>query len=46
MLELFTHFAAWLTYGLLGLIFVILLANFVLVGWVINALGARLFAGF
>ncbi|MGM0569996.1 permease [Marinobacter sp.] len=34
-----------MTFRLLGLIFVILLANFMVVGWVINAIGPWLFAG-
>ncbi len=35
-----------MTFRLLALIFVILLANFMVVGWVINAIGPWLFAGF
>lgn len=35
-----------MTFRLLAMIFVILLANFMVVGWVINAIGPWLFAGF
>tara|TARA_R110002074_G_scaffold400702_1_gene596778 strand:+ start:226 stop:1242 length:1017 start_codon:yes stop_codon:yes gene_type:complete len=35
-----------MTFRLLAIIFVILLANFMVVGWVINAIGPWLFAGF
>ncbi|ONF43112.1 hypothetical protein BTO32_10475 [Marinobacter lutaoensis] len=35
-----------MTYRLLAMIFVILLANFMVVGWIINGIGPWLFAGF